>query len=72
MSDDELRDLYNNDYDTNLEFAEFCYNKGRADMKIDFIGMLEREFAIQNNPNGKFDETIILRKRFIEQLKEKK
>ena len=45
-------------------------DKGRADMKIDFIGMLEREFAIQNNPNSKFDETIVLRRRFIEKLKE--
>ena len=48
------------------------YEKGRADMKIDFIGMLEREFAIQNNANSKFVETIVLRRNFVEQLKEQK
>lgn len=45
------------------------YEKGRADMKADFIGMLEREFNIQNNSNSKFVETIVLRRNFIEQLK---
>lgn len=31
MTEKELGALYYNDYDTNLEFGEFCYNKGRAD-----------------------------------------
>lgn len=31
MGDLELRDLYNHDYDTNLYFGEFCYEKGKAD-----------------------------------------
>lgn len=31
MREEELRDLYNNDYDTNLDFGEFCYNKGKTD-----------------------------------------
>lgn len=52
--------------------VEEAYQQGRADMKADFIGMLEREFAIQNNPNSKFEETIVLRRNFIEQLKEQK
>lgn len=54
------------------ECREDAYKQGREDMKMDFIGMLEREFAIQNNPNSKFDETIVLRRNFIEQLKGQK
>lgn len=30
MNEEELRNLYNNDYSINLEFGEFCYNKGKA------------------------------------------
>ena len=58
------------EYDAKLEDEARAYQQGREDMKKDFIGMLEREFAIQNNPNSKFEETIVLKRNFIEQFKE--
>lgn len=42
MTEDELMDLYSNDYDTKLVFAEFCYEKGRADGKIEVINEVKK------------------------------
>ena len=45
-----------------------AYEKGRADMKTDIVAMLEREFRIQNNPNSKFEETIVLKRSIIKRI----
>lgn len=71
----EIEKRDNRSFLTTDQIHDLCTEamiKGRADMKMDFIGMLEREFAIQNNPNSKFVETIVLKRDFIEQLKEEK
>lgn len=51
------------------------YDKGRADAIDKVIKYLEAQFLMQNNPNSKFVETIVLHRDFIdalEQLKEQK
>lgn len=51
------------------------YEKGRADVIDVIIKSLDAQFLMQNNPNSKFVETIVLHRDFIdelEQLKENK
>ena len=50
------------------ELVRNAYEKGRADMKTDIVAMLEREFRIQNNPNSKFEETIVLKRSIIKRI----
>lgn len=55
--------------------AEKIYQLGRTDAIEEVIKSLEAQFLMQNNPNSKFVETIVLHRDFIdklEQLKEQK
>lgn len=52
----------------NCEVLLRSYMKGRADQKADIIGMLEREFNLQNNPQSKFNETIVLTRSFVDKV----
>lgn len=51
---------------------EDAYNDGYADAIDKVIKFLEAEFLMQNNPNSKFVETIVLHRDFIDELKQLK
>ena len=48
------------------------YSKGRADAIDEVIKSLEAQFLMQNNPNSKFVETIVLHRDFIDALEQLK
>lgn len=52
--------------------AEEIYQLGRADVIDKVIKSLEAEFLMQNNPNSKFVETIVLHRDFIDNLEQLK
>lgn len=53
--------------------CDLCmYEKGRADAIDEVIKSLEAQFLMQNNPNSKFIETIVLHRDFIDALEQLK
>lgn len=54
------------------KLGECEYNKGRADAIDKVIKSLEAQFLMQNNPNSKFVETIVLHRDFIDALEQLK
>lgn len=49
-----------------------AYDLGRAEAIEEVIKSLEAQFLMQNNPNSKFVETIVLHRDFIDKLKQLK